>query len=145
VNFLGDADSTGSIAGQIAGALYGASQIDFRLVTNLVKWDDGDTALRAVLLHSLGESARGSGGGAAAGGEKDSMAGGGGGGGGGGGDSAAAAAAAAAVAVCVLLRLAELEAENRELRKHYTLRGGGAEEEDDLLVDKRLLASLWLS
>ena len=54
-------------------------------------------------------------------------------------------AAAAAAVVCVLLRLAELEAENRELRKHYTLRGGGAEEGDDLLVDKRLLASLWLS
>ena len=42
-------------------------------------------------------------------------------------------------------RLAELEAENRELRKHYTLRGGAGEEGDDLLVDKRLLASLWLS
>ena len=81
-------------------------------------------------------------------------------------------------------RLAELEAENRELRKHYTLRGGaqslfdlmrrldgatiqrngfeerrhiglnqprvfavvpGGEGEEGTLVDRRLMASLWLS
>jgi ADP-ribosylglycohydrolase len=52
VNFLGDADSTASIAGQLAGALYGASAIDTRWMANLVQWDDGEVALRAALLHA---------------------------------------------------------------------------------------------
>jgi ADP-ribosylglycohydrolase len=54
VNLLGDADSTGSIAGQIAGAFYGFSTIDPRFVANLEKWDSGDTALRGALLYSIG-------------------------------------------------------------------------------------------
>ena len=52
VNFLGDADSTASIAGQLAGALYGASAIDTRWMANLVQWEDGEVALRAALLYA---------------------------------------------------------------------------------------------
>lgn len=54
VNFLGDADTTGAICGQIAGAFYGYQAIDDRLVQRLNQWDDGEIALRAALLHSLG-------------------------------------------------------------------------------------------
>jgi len=54
VNFLGDADSTGSITGQIAGAFYGYSQIDRRCVSNLERWDDREVALRGALLCVLG-------------------------------------------------------------------------------------------
>lgn len=55
VNFLGDADSTAAVAGQIAGALYGYRAIDARLVENLRCWDDGEIALRGALLYDLGE------------------------------------------------------------------------------------------
>lgn len=57
VNFLGDADSTGAMVGQIAGAFYGIQSIDVRLVESLLEWDNGEIALRAVLLHVLGERA----------------------------------------------------------------------------------------
>jgi ADP-ribosyl-[dinitrogen reductase] hydrolase len=57
VNFLGDADSTGSMVGQLAGALYGWSTIDPRFLANLARWDDHHTALRGWLLYSLGPSA----------------------------------------------------------------------------------------
>jgi len=51
VNFLGDADSTGSMVGQMAGAIYGAQAIDPRLIANLQRWDrKGLVALRAALL-----------------------------------------------------------------------------------------------
>ena len=50
VNFLGDADSTASIAGQIAGALYGWRAIDAPLQRQLVQWDDAEISLRAALL-----------------------------------------------------------------------------------------------
>ena len=50
VNMLGDADSTGAIAGQIAGALYGYCSIGERFRRDLHRWDDGHIALRAVLL-----------------------------------------------------------------------------------------------
>ena len=53
VNMLGDADSTGAVAGQIAGAMYGYSGIDQAMLENLQQWDDGDTPLRAVLLYHL--------------------------------------------------------------------------------------------
>lgn len=58
VNFLGDADSTASVAGQIAGAIYGLSAIDPRFIENLQRWDDGETALRGVLLYELGRAPR---------------------------------------------------------------------------------------
>jgi len=54
VNFLGDADSTGAICGQIAGAYYGIDAIDPRLVDQLKRWDTGEIALRAALLYALG-------------------------------------------------------------------------------------------
>lgn len=53
-NHLGDADSTAAIAGQIAGALYGYSAIDPRLLARLARWDGGETALRGALLYGLG-------------------------------------------------------------------------------------------
>jgi len=49
-NLLGDADTTASIAGQLAGAVYGYSGIDPRYVDALRKWDDGEIATRAALL-----------------------------------------------------------------------------------------------
>jgi ADP-ribosyl-[dinitrogen reductase] hydrolase len=52
VNLLGDADSTASIAGQIAGALYGYGAIHERFKANLHRWDDGQIAMRAALLVS---------------------------------------------------------------------------------------------
>jgi len=54
VNFLGDADTTGAICGQIAGAWYGYGAIDDRCLQNLQRWDDGEIALRAALLCVLG-------------------------------------------------------------------------------------------
>ena len=54
VNFLGDADSTGSMAGQLAGSIYGYRSVDPRMVANLNRWDDHHTALRALLLYQLG-------------------------------------------------------------------------------------------
>jgi ADP-ribosyl-[dinitrogen reductase] hydrolase len=56
VNFLGDADSTGAVAGQIAGAIYGYRSIDPRIIANLWRWDDGEIALRGVILYDLGEA-----------------------------------------------------------------------------------------
>merc|ERR1712098_355451 len=54
VNHLGDADSTGSIAGQIAGAFYGFSSIPQPLVDDMNAHCDGDIAFRALLLHHVG-------------------------------------------------------------------------------------------
>jgi ADP-ribosylglycohydrolase len=56
VNFLGDADSTAAVAGQIAGAIYGYGSIDPRFIANLQRWDDGEVALRGVILYDLGEA-----------------------------------------------------------------------------------------
>merc|ERR1719326_2829816 len=50
VNLCGDADSTGSIAGQIAGALYGYSQIPKTWLAVLRDWDDDGFAVRGALL-----------------------------------------------------------------------------------------------
>jgi len=53
VNLLGDADSTGSIAGQIAGAFYGYQGIQNvaqALIEDMDKWCDGDIAYRAAVL-----------------------------------------------------------------------------------------------
>lgn len=54
VNCLGDADSTGAVAGQIAGALYGATSIHPRFRAGVREWDDGDSVVRAALLFHLG-------------------------------------------------------------------------------------------
>ena len=54
VNHRGDADSTGAICAQIAGAFYGASAIDRRWVEDLEQWDHGEIALRAIALYVTG-------------------------------------------------------------------------------------------
>ena len=60
VNMLGDADSTGSIAGQLAGAWYGFTDVFYNyneqqfLYKQLSKWDDHEFGLRAVCLFKLG-------------------------------------------------------------------------------------------
>eukprot|EP01084_Bolivina_argentea_P046332 85318_1 len=63
VNLLGDADSTGSIAGQIAGAYYGYNSIvndekQSFLVDQLVQWDDYNFGLHGVLLYLVGQHAK---------------------------------------------------------------------------------------
>merc|ERR1712070_828164 len=52
----GDADSHGSITGQLAGALYGYSSVNGQFIDWLTQWDDNDFAVRAVLLHHLGST-----------------------------------------------------------------------------------------
>jgi ADP-ribosyl-[dinitrogen reductase] hydrolase len=54
VNFLGDADSSAAICGQIAGAIYGVRAIDERLIGAVEVWDSGEIALRGALLHAAG-------------------------------------------------------------------------------------------
>eukprot|EP00929_Paragymnodinium_shiwhaense_P000085 TRINITY_DN10022_c0_g3_i1.p1 TRINITY_DN10022_c0_g3~~TRINITY_DN10022_c0_g3_i1.p1 ORF type:complete len:565 (+),score=76.62 TRINITY_DN10022_c0_g3_i1:74-1768(+) len=54
VNFLGDADSTGAICGQLCGAFYGVGQVHPKLLGSLRKWDRGEVALRGALLYALG-------------------------------------------------------------------------------------------
>jgi len=56
VNLLGDADSHGSITGQLAGALYGYQAISPKFIDWLTQWDDYEFAVRAVLLHHIGPS-----------------------------------------------------------------------------------------
>merc|ERR1711920_250646 len=53
VNLLGDADSHGSIAGQLAGAFYGYNCINptFREWVN--QWDEHEIVCRGLLLHHL--------------------------------------------------------------------------------------------
>mmetsp|Transcript_8368 Transcript_8368/g.17967 ORF Transcript_8368/g.17967 Transcript_8368/m.17967 type:complete len:517 (+) Transcript_8368:508-2058(+) len=51
INFLGDADTTGSICGQIAGAFYGHSSIPVEWKRKLERWDgNGGFELRAICL-----------------------------------------------------------------------------------------------
>ena len=50
MNFLGDADSTGAVCGQIAGAFYGYISIPVKCVQLKDQWDHGDTELRAAML-----------------------------------------------------------------------------------------------
>lgn len=54
IGLLGDADSTGSICGQLAGAFYGFDAIDSRLVERLGQWDNSEIAMRGALLYALG-------------------------------------------------------------------------------------------
>eukprot|EP00927_Polykrikos_kofoidii_P062538 TRINITY_DN57354_c0_g1_i1.p1 TRINITY_DN57354_c0_g1~~TRINITY_DN57354_c0_g1_i1.p1 ORF type:complete len:686 (-),score=100.59 TRINITY_DN57354_c0_g1_i1:26-2083(-) len=51
VNFLGDADTTAAICGQLAGAFYGYDAIDERCIEDLEVWDDMDVACRGALLY----------------------------------------------------------------------------------------------
>lgn len=51
VNHCGDADSVGAIAGQIAGAIYGVSEIPKSWLANLQKWDNKTIAARAYKLY----------------------------------------------------------------------------------------------
>jgi len=54
VNFLGDADSTGAIVGQLAGAIYGYERIPPHLLNALKQWDDESVTLRAIILYKAG-------------------------------------------------------------------------------------------
>ena len=58
VNFLGDADSTAAVAGQVAGSFYGFTSVDPRMVELVRRWDEGEIAFRAVLLFELGEAVK---------------------------------------------------------------------------------------
>lgn len=54
INLLGDADSHGSITGQLAGAIYGYNAINPQFIKWLTPWDDHEFAVRALLLYQLG-------------------------------------------------------------------------------------------
>lgn len=55
VNMLGDADSTGSICGQMAGAFYGFSKINSVFYELLRRWDNDEIIMRAFFLYKLSE------------------------------------------------------------------------------------------
>jgi len=50
INYRGDADSTGSITGQLCGAFYGVTTIQVQLLNNALRWDNGENLFRAILL-----------------------------------------------------------------------------------------------
>jgi ADP-ribosyl-[dinitrogen reductase] hydrolase len=54
VNLLGDADSTGAVAGQLAGAFYGLGAVHPAWRRDVKVWDDDDAPVRAALLFALG-------------------------------------------------------------------------------------------
>ena len=56
INRYGDADTTGAIAGQLAGAFYGYKNINFGTIKALNQWDNGEIRLRAILLYLIGNS-----------------------------------------------------------------------------------------
>ena len=54
VNMRGDADSVGSVTGQIAGAFYGVLALPPEWIKTVAKWDNYHTALRAYrLFHGI--------------------------------------------------------------------------------------------
>ena len=53
VNLRGDADSLGSIVGQIAGAYYGLDSIPEEWINTVKRWDDNEIALRGYILYNL--------------------------------------------------------------------------------------------
>eukprot|EP00300_Choanocystis_sp_HF-7_P002968 c12242_g1_i2.p1 GENE.c12242_g1_i2~~c12242_g1_i2.p1 ORF type:complete len:405 (+),score=66.64 c12242_g1_i2:85-1299(+) len=55
VNMRGDADTTGAICGQIAGAMYGYSRISDAMKRPIEQWDHLSIPLRAILLYRRGE------------------------------------------------------------------------------------------
>ena len=54
-NLCGDADSVGSVIGQIAGAYYGLDSINKKWIETINKWDQNYFALRAYILCHLKE------------------------------------------------------------------------------------------
>lgn len=50
INYRGDADSTAAVAGQLAGAFYGLSAIPTQLLQPIMRWDDGEHLLRALMV-----------------------------------------------------------------------------------------------
>lgn len=52
INYRGDADSTGAICGQLAGAFYGCHTIPSFLIHSSIKWDDSENIIRALMLTS---------------------------------------------------------------------------------------------
>ena len=53
VNLCGDADSVGSVIGQIAGAFYGLDSIPKDWIETINKWDNNEIALRGYILCNL--------------------------------------------------------------------------------------------
>ena len=39
----------------MAGAIYGIGELNTAFVENLQQWDDGDVAVRAYMLHFMGQ------------------------------------------------------------------------------------------
>lgn len=56
VSYLGDCNASASIAGQIAGAFYGYTDISINLIDTLNLFDDKEICLRGVYLHSIAEN-----------------------------------------------------------------------------------------
>ena len=57
VNLRGDADSVGSIVGQIAGAYYGIDSIPKSWIKKINQWDNNEIALRGyIMCHLLNKS-----------------------------------------------------------------------------------------
>merc|ERR1711939_40806 len=53
INFCGDADTTGAICAQLAGAMYGFSAIDPHWVEEMRRWAKDEVELRAALLYLM--------------------------------------------------------------------------------------------
>lgn len=53
VNLRGDADSVGSVVGQIAGAYYGIDSIPKPWVEKINNWDNNEIGLRGYILYNL--------------------------------------------------------------------------------------------
>ena len=51
-NTCGDSDTVAAIAGQVAGAIYGASAIPMAWLSHVEKWDSGSILFRAWLLYN---------------------------------------------------------------------------------------------
>jgi ADP-ribosyl-[dinitrogen reductase] hydrolase len=56
INYCGDADTTGAICAQLAGAFYGYAAIDPTWVSWLHPWDNREIELRAIALFLEGEA-----------------------------------------------------------------------------------------
>ena len=56
VNLRGDADSVGSVVGQIAGAFYGLNNIPYNWIKRINQWDNNEIALRGYILYLLSKN-----------------------------------------------------------------------------------------